>query len=187
MRDVLEDKHLETKPTHAETIATLVDERDFHPLIFESITTKKKMCPSNWRSSWSIRSWCYELETLLHSFWGKMEWSLLCPSKMCKEIMYILCRSRWHRGLQGMPSYSAKQISWCAINRKRGSGSKNHQKSHHEINETASTSSYRLSITLCRSGCRMWSCGSCHAMPCQVSFRKNIPKQWYLLTPLTIT
>ena len=27
-------------------------------------------------------------------------------------------------------------------------------------------SSYRLSITLCRSGCRMWSCGSCHAMPC---------------------
>ena len=38
VRDVLEDKHPEAKPIHAETIATHSDESNFHPIIFESIT-----------------------------------------------------------------------------------------------------------------------------------------------------
>ena len=43
VRDVLEEKHPEPKPAHAETIVSLLN-NEFHPIIFESITPEVIKC-----------------------------------------------------------------------------------------------------------------------------------------------
>ena len=40
VQDVLEDKHPDAKPAHAETIMSQSGESDFHPVIFEIITSE---------------------------------------------------------------------------------------------------------------------------------------------------
>ena len=159
MRDVLEEKHPEPKPAHAETIVSLLNNEltEFHPIIFESITpevirkcalqTQGAAGPSgvdamHWRrfcTAFGEKS--NDLCSALARFAKRLCTSYVDPAGI---MAYTACRS-----------YSIEQMSRCATNRNRGSGSKNHWKSYHEVNKIGITGSCGLSPTLCGSKRRL--------------------------------
>lgn len=146
VRDVLEEKHPEPKPAHAEIIVSLLNNK-FHPIIFESITPEViRKCALQTQGAASP------------SGVDAMHWRRFCTAfgeksnDLCSALARFakrLCTS--YVDPAGIMAYTAcrlEQMARCATNRNRGSGSKNHWKSYHEVNEIGITGDCGLSPTL---------------------------------------